>query len=142
MESALLPDLGTNIVIPVCAVVGIVFSLFQWYLVSRVKVSSERGATSPSNNNKSGYNNYLIEEEEGINNQNNFVCFLPYFIGLLILGSAKGEELEDFHHNLDYSLLELGNRFVFPKTFELPLPIAFHLQEQIAKCLAPSNEMR
>lgn len=70
MWSALLPDLGTEIVIPVCAVVGIVFSLFQWYLVSRVKVSSERGATSPSNNNKNGYGDYLIEEEEGINDQN------------------------------------------------------------------------
>ncbi|KAG5618723.1 hypothetical protein H5410_018547 [Solanum commersonii] len=70
MGSALLPDLGTEIVIPVCAVVGIVFSLFQWYLVSRVKVSSERGATSPSNNNKNGYGDCLIEEEEGINDQN------------------------------------------------------------------------
>lgn len=70
MGSALLPDLGTEIVIPVCAVVGIVFSLYQWYVVSRVKVSSERGDTSPSNNNKNGYGDYLIEEEEGVNDQN------------------------------------------------------------------------
>ncbi|CAN4088586.1 unnamed protein product [Withania somnifera] len=69
--SALLPDLGTQIVVPVCAFVGIVFSLFQWYLVSRVSVSVEHGATSPSkNNNKNGYGDYLIEEEEGINDQN------------------------------------------------------------------------
>lgn len=72
MGSALLPDLGTQIVIPVCAVIGIVFSSFQWYLVSRVKVSSEHGATSPSSNknNKNGYGDCLIEEEEGINDHN------------------------------------------------------------------------
>lgn len=68
MTSALLPDLGTEIVIPVCAVIGIVFSLIQWVLVSRVKLSPERNATN--NNNKNGYNDYLIEEEEGINDQN------------------------------------------------------------------------
>lgn len=65
---ALLPDLGTEIVIPVCAVIGIVFSLIQWTLVARVKLSPERNAAS--NNNKNGYNDYLIEEEEGINEDN------------------------------------------------------------------------
>lgn len=65
----LLSDLATEIVIPVCAVVGIVFSLVQWYLVSRVKVSTERSSSSPRNN-KNGYNDYLIEEEEGINDHN------------------------------------------------------------------------
>lgn len=71
MGSALLSDLGTEIVIPVCAVIGIVFSLVQWFLVSRVKVSTEHAASSPtSNNGKNGYNDSLIEEEEGINDHN------------------------------------------------------------------------
>lgn len=65
---ALLPDLGTEIVIPVCAAVGIIFSLIQWLFVSRVKLSPERNAANSSN--KNGYNDYLIEEEEGINDHN------------------------------------------------------------------------
>ena len=65
----LLSDLGTEIIIPVCAVVGIAFSLVQWLLVSRVKISPDRSASSPANN-KNDYNDYLIEEEEGINNHN------------------------------------------------------------------------
>ena len=69
MGSVLLPDLATEIVIPVCAVVGIVFSLVQWVLVSRVKMSSDRIPPSPTNK-KNGYNDYLIEEEEGINDHN------------------------------------------------------------------------
>ncbi|PSS07532.1 Pyrophosphate-energized vacuolar membrane proton pump (H(+)-PPase) like [Actinidia chinensis var. chinensis] len=69
MGSTLLSDLATEIVIPVCAVVGIVFSLVQWVLVSRVKLSPERTASS-STNKKNGYNDYLIEEEEGINDHN------------------------------------------------------------------------
>lgn len=69
MGSELLSDLATEIVIPVCAVVGIIFSLVQWFLVSRVKVSPERPATSP-NSKKNGYNDYLIEEEEGLNDHN------------------------------------------------------------------------
>ncbi|KAJ8560665.1 hypothetical protein K7X08_022525 [Anisodus acutangulus] len=64
-SSALLSDLGTEIVIPICAVIGIVFSLVQWYLVSLVKLSPEHG-----DNKKNGYNDSLIEEEEGINDQN------------------------------------------------------------------------
>lgn len=64
----MLPDLGAEIVIPVCAVIGIVFSLVQWYLVSNVKLTPE--SSSPSNNGKNGYGDYLIEEEEGINEQN------------------------------------------------------------------------
>ena len=68
MGSALLSDLGTEIVIPVAAVVGIVFSLVQWFLVSRVKVTPER--TPPSAGNKNGYSDYLIEEEEGLNDHN------------------------------------------------------------------------
>ncbi|KAL0380378.1 UNVERIFIED_CONTAM: Pyrophosphate-energized vacuolar membrane proton pump, partial [Sesamum angustifolium] len=66
-ENALLPDLGTEIVIPVCAAIGIVFSLVQWFLVSRVKLSPERGGDSPAKNGKNGYSDYLIEEEDGIN---------------------------------------------------------------------------
>lgn len=66
MGATLLPELATEIVIPVCAVVGIVFSLVQWFLVSRVKLTSE--TSSSPRNNKNGYGaEYLIEEEEGIN---------------------------------------------------------------------------
>lgn len=61
----MLSELGTEILVPVCAVVGIVFSLVQWYLVSRVKLTAERHA--PGSANKNGYNDYLIEEEEGLN---------------------------------------------------------------------------
>uniref|UniRef100_A0A2P2L8J4 H(+)-exporting diphosphatase n=1 Tax=Rhizophora mucronata TaxID=61149 RepID=A0A2P2L8J4_RHIMU len=65
-SSALLPEIGTEILVPVCAVVGIAFSLVQWLLVSRVKLTSDR--RSPQNSaNKNGYNDYLIEEEEGLN---------------------------------------------------------------------------
>lgn len=67
---ALLSELGTEIAIPVCAVVGIAFSLLQWLIVSRVKVTPDRHAPPPSSNAKNGYSDYLIEEEEGINDQN------------------------------------------------------------------------
>ncbi|KAJ0007420.1 hypothetical protein Pint_30196 [Pistacia integerrima] len=63
----ILPELGTEILVPVCAVVGIIFSLIQWGIVSRVKVTHER--TPSSNNKKNGFSDYLIEEEEGINDQ-------------------------------------------------------------------------
>ncbi|KAF8011630.1 hypothetical protein BT93_J2037 [Corymbia citriodora subsp. variegata] len=68
---ALLSALATEIAIPACAVVGIVFSLVQWLLVSRVKVTPEQRAPSSSspNSNKNGYGDYLIEEEEGVNDQ-------------------------------------------------------------------------
>ncbi|TQD69275.1 hypothetical protein C1H46_045192 [Malus baccata] len=69
--AVLLSTLATEIVIPVAAVVGIVFSLVQWFLVSLVKVTPERNAPpSGPNSNKNGYNDYLIEEEEGLNDQN------------------------------------------------------------------------
>lgn len=67
MGSAVLSELATEIVVPVCAVVGIVFSLIQWYLVSRVKLTSERHAPGSTPKNKNGYNDHLIEEEEGLN---------------------------------------------------------------------------
>lgn len=63
----ILPELGTEILVPVCGVVGIIFSLIQWGIVSRVKVTHER--TPSSSNKKNGFNDYLIEEEEGINDQ-------------------------------------------------------------------------
>lgn len=62
---AILSDLGTEILVPACAIVGIVFSVVQWILVSRVKLSPERH--SLSNSSKNGTAEYLIEEEEGLN---------------------------------------------------------------------------
>ena len=71
LRMALLSELATEIVIPVCAVIGIAFSFVQFILVSRVKVTPERHAPPQSgNNNKNGYGEYLIEEEDGINDQN------------------------------------------------------------------------
>ena len=54
----------TQVVIPVSAFVGIGFALFQWFLVSRVKVSATYG------DEHNGYKDRLIEEdqEEGIDN--------------------------------------------------------------------------
>ncbi|MBA0754138.1 hypothetical protein Gogos_022043 [Gossypium gossypioides] len=73
MGSSILPDLGAEILIPVCAVIGIVFSLVQWLLVSKVKLSPGPDSGSPGNNGaggKNGYSDYLIEEEEGLNDHN------------------------------------------------------------------------
>ncbi|GMP60234.1 hypothetical protein CsSME_00023188 [Camellia sinensis var. sinensis] len=71
MGEALLSDLGTEIVIPVCAVIGIVFSLVQWVIVSKVKVSPEKSSPAAANNNKNGgFTESLIEEEEGLNEHN------------------------------------------------------------------------
>lgn len=61
--STILSDLGTEIIIPICAVVGILFSLFQWYLVSKVKLVVEK----PDAGEKNGFTESLIEEEEGVN---------------------------------------------------------------------------
>lgn len=67
VRMALLSDQGAEIVIPVCAVIGIVFSLVQWYLVSKVKLSTERGGgASAASNGKNGYTEHLIEEEDGV----------------------------------------------------------------------------
>ncbi|KAI3761505.1 hypothetical protein L1987_51922 [Smallanthus sonchifolius] len=68
MATALLSDLATEIIIPVCAVIGILFSLIQWALVSRVKLTPDRNG--PSNSTNNGFNDSLIEEEEGINEHN------------------------------------------------------------------------
>ncbi|KAI3964150.1 hypothetical protein MKW92_046370 [Papaver armeniacum] len=69
MGSIILSDLLTQILIPVCAVIGILFSLFQWYIVSRVKVSPQN-LSDNSNKKNNGFDDSLIEEEEGINDHN------------------------------------------------------------------------
>ncbi|CAJ2634656.1 unnamed protein product [Trifolium pratense] len=69
MGAVILPDLGTEILIPACALIGIVFALFQWLLVSKVKLTAGiDSASEPAP--KNGYNDSLIEEEEGINDHN------------------------------------------------------------------------
>ncbi|KAG6769295.1 hypothetical protein POTOM_024915 [Populus tomentosa] len=71
MVSVILPDLGTEILIPVCAIIGIGFSLLQWLLVSKVKLVPGPAATNNSGAaGKNGYGDYLIEEEEGLNEHN------------------------------------------------------------------------
>lgn len=67
MGAAILSDLLTEILIPVAAAVGIAFALVQWVMVSRVKLSPERQAPAGK---KNGYGDYLIEEEEGLNDHN------------------------------------------------------------------------
>ncbi|KAL4285759.1 hypothetical protein AHAS_Ahas19G0018300 [Arachis hypogaea] len=51
MGEAILSELATEIVIPVCAVVGIVFSLVQWFLVSKVKLTPHATSSSSGNSN-------------------------------------------------------------------------------------------
>ncbi|URE13982.1 Inorganic H+ pyrophosphatase [Musa troglodytarum] len=63
--AAILSGLLTEILIPAAAVVGIAFALVQWLLVSKVKLSPEDSASS-----KDGVSDYLIEEEEGLNDHN------------------------------------------------------------------------
>ncbi|KAJ6992541.1 pyrophosphate-energized vacuolar membrane proton pump-like [Populus alba x Populus x berolinensis] len=71
MASVILPDLGTEILIPVCAIIGIGFSLLQWLLVSKVKLVPGPAASNNSGAaGKNGYGDYLIEEEEGLNEHN------------------------------------------------------------------------
>ena len=71
-ESAFLPELGTQVVVPVAAVVGIAFAVLQWVLVSKVKISPEPRRADGSSAGKSGAgaSEYLIEEEEGLNEHN------------------------------------------------------------------------
>lgn len=69
MGEAVLSDFLTEILIPVAAIIGIAFSLIQWVLVSRVKLSPERQPPSSGNKN-GGLSDYLIEEEEGFNDHN------------------------------------------------------------------------
>ncbi|KMZ64013.1 Inorganic diphosphatase [Zostera marina] len=56
-----MPDLVTEIVIPVSAIIGIVFSLVQWFIVSKVKISGNERTGGR------GVNDPLMEE--GINDQ-------------------------------------------------------------------------
>lgn len=73
VASALLPELATQVVVPVAAVIGIVFAVLQWALVSKVKMSpDQRRADGASAAGKSGggASEYLIEEEEGLNDHN------------------------------------------------------------------------
>ncbi|KAF2318121.1 hypothetical protein GH714_041472 [Hevea brasiliensis] len=71
MGGTILPDLGAEILIPVCAIIGIGFSLIQWLLVSKVKlVPGGRDAAGNNSVGKNGYSDYLIEEEEGLNDHN------------------------------------------------------------------------
>jgi inorganic pyrophosphatase len=63
--SVILPDLATQVVVPVAAAVGIAFALLQWFLVSQVKVTGEAGSAG-----KGGASEALIEEEEGLNDHN------------------------------------------------------------------------
>ncbi|XP_073107476.1 pyrophosphate-energized vacuolar membrane proton pump-like isoform X2 [Elaeis guineensis] len=70
MGAAILTDLLTEILIPVAAIVGIGFALIQWGLVSRVKLSPEKQGSPAGSNNKNDYSDYLIEEEEGLNDHN------------------------------------------------------------------------
>lgn len=68
MAVALLSGVLTEILIPVAAVIGIAFALFQWVLVSKVKLSPEPRNPGPgSGGDKNGFSDYLIEEEEGLN---------------------------------------------------------------------------
>ncbi|PKA56577.1 Pyrophosphate-energized vacuolar membrane proton pump [Apostasia shenzhenica] len=64
METALLSDTMTEVLIPVAALIGIAFSLLQLMLVARVQVAAEKQSTE--NGGRDGYRDSLIEEE-GIN---------------------------------------------------------------------------
>jgi hypothetical protein len=66
--AAILPELATQVLIPVAAAVGIAFAVVQWVLVSKVRVTPERRADGGAV--KSGPSDYLIEEEEGLNDHN------------------------------------------------------------------------
>jgi inorganic pyrophosphatase len=66
---AILGELGTQVLIPVAGLIGIVFAVAQWVLVSKVKVTPGAAAAS-GGAGKNGYGDYLIEEEEGLNDHN------------------------------------------------------------------------
>lgn len=70
--AAILPELAAQVVIPVAAAVGIAFAVLQWALVSKVKLTAEprRGEAGGAAGGKSGPSDYLIEEEEGLNDHN------------------------------------------------------------------------
>jgi len=65
MGSTILPDLATEILVPLAAVVGMAFALLQYVLVSKIKMSPEEVTGK-----NGGPSDYLIEEEEGLNDHN------------------------------------------------------------------------
>ena len=67
--AAILPELATQVLIPVAAAVGIAFAVLQWALVSKVRLTPERRADGGAAA-KAGPADYLIEEEEGLNDHN------------------------------------------------------------------------
>lgn len=69
MGAAILSDLTAEALIPATAVVGVAFALVQWFLVSRVSLSPEEEANG-AGNGKNDYSEYLIDEEEGLNDHN------------------------------------------------------------------------
>ncbi|XP_042421348.1 pyrophosphate-energized vacuolar membrane proton pump-like [Zingiber officinale] len=68
MGAAILSDLLTEVLIPASAVVGISFALMQWVLVSKVRLLPSEGDAAGTG--KNGYSEYLIDEEEGLNDHN------------------------------------------------------------------------
>ena len=78
VDSAILPELATQLVVPVAAAVGIAFAVLQWVLVSKVKVAPEQGGEGGSSSSSAAAagskdgpaGEYLIEEEEGLNDHN------------------------------------------------------------------------
>jgi inorganic pyrophosphatase len=64
---AILSALATEVLIPIAGIIGIAFAVVQWVLVSKVKLSP---AAASSGGSKNGYADYLIEEEEGLNDHN------------------------------------------------------------------------
>ncbi|XP_040376797.1 pyrophosphate-energized vacuolar membrane proton pump-like isoform X2 [Oryza brachyantha] len=66
--AAILPELAAQVLIPVAAAVGIAFAVLQWVLVSKVRLTPERRGEGGAG--KSGPSDYLIEEEEGLNDHN------------------------------------------------------------------------
>lgn len=66
MEETLLSELLTEILIPVVAICGIVFSLLQWFFVSQVKMTSSGEHHHPERHHT--HSDRLIEEGEDMNN--------------------------------------------------------------------------
>ncbi|KAM7268227.1 hypothetical protein ACFE04_010393 [Oxalis oulophora] len=63
----ILSDLGTEIVIPACAIIGIAFALFQWTIVAKVKVTAVDSKSKSKNEGGVDDSSLLDEEEEGVN---------------------------------------------------------------------------
>jgi hypothetical protein len=63
MDVTLSPDIAMEILIPACAMVGIGFSLVQWLIVSRFKVSPGNNSDSDRDGRESGGD--VKEEEHG-----------------------------------------------------------------------------